>query len=264
MAHALQGTTNDPEPPDAKRRRTSAATLVLRDGVSARIELLYPRVRCHDDIAGIKGDMADLGFAVIESILTADEVEAFQAAFWRAVTSRCPSLKRDDRSTWTSENCEWKGTFGAGQYKHYGMAQEEHCWLIRRNPTIRRVFEEAVYAIADKPSHICGGAGRLCAGACRTCAGPAIGMARNAASPSTEPPRCSVSRASRYPTMRSISVRADVLSRRPESVETTAARRPLPRTGRVRSRIRAGAARPHLPRDWAHPRRICTRDWAQT
>lgn len=37
------------------------------------------------------------------------------------------------------------GSYGAGQFKYYGMAQEKHCWLIRTNKLIRQVFENAVY-----------------------------------------------------------------------------------------------------------------------
>ena len=182
MDLVIDGAADESDPPDAKRSRTEAAPaatatpkVVLRDGVSTHVELLYPHVRSHDDVMGIKSDMASGmscctvyavaaagaccmlydsvclkkqtpgGFAVIANILTADEVEVFQTSFWRALTARCPSLRRDDRSTWTPENCDWKGTFGAGQYKHYGMAQEEHCWQIRRNPVIRRIFEEVLY-----------------------------------------------------------------------------------------------------------------------
>lgn len=37
------------------------------------------------------------------------------------------------------------GSYGAGQFKYYGMAQEKHCWLIRTNKLIRRVFQNTIY-----------------------------------------------------------------------------------------------------------------------
>lgn len=117
----------------------------LSDSISPKIVLLYPTVRSADDVAGIKHDLAELGFSVIGDILDAAEMAQFETSFWRAASSRVPKLKREDPASWTPENCTWKGHGGAGQFKYYGMAQEEHCWQIRKNRKIRRIYETAVY-----------------------------------------------------------------------------------------------------------------------
>ena len=49
---------------------------------------------------------------------------------------------------------EWHGTYGAGQYKHYGMGQEKHCWFIRKNEIIRNIFERGVYGNDQDENYI--------------------------------------------------------------------------------------------------------------
>lgn len=108
-----------------------------------------PPVRDASDYASIRQDLDNQGVAVVGNILSPLEQEHFEAEFWEAITKRCARLKRDDRSTWTPENYVWKGNYGAGQYKHYGMAQEKHCWSIRKNVKIRDVFEQGVFQGED-------------------------------------------------------------------------------------------------------------------
>ncbi len=113
----------------------------LSDDVSSTIGVISPTIHGPDDLTQIKEDLDTLGFACVGNILTEEEISTYEDEFWRALTRRERSLKRDDRTTWTPENTEWRGTYGAGQYKHYGMAQENHTWLVRKNQKIRNIFE---------------------------------------------------------------------------------------------------------------------------
>jgi hypothetical protein len=110
-----------------------------------------------DDFEGIRSALDDTGVCVVQNILTPQEQQSFLNLFWDAIESRKKALSRSDASTWTPENTDWHGTFGAGQYKHYGMAQEKHCWMIRSNPKIRRVFEYGVHGLPalDESSAAC-------------------------------------------------------------------------------------------------------------
>jgi hypothetical protein len=123
----------------------SSDGIFLGDEISNHIGILSPSIRSFSEIALIKADLNENGFCVIGNILDAAEIEAYESAFWGAITARVPKLCRDDRSTWTPDNTVWRGAYGAGQFKFYGMGQERHCWMIRKNDKIRRVFEEAVY-----------------------------------------------------------------------------------------------------------------------
>lgn len=123
------------------RKRKADNGMELKDGISPRLTVHYPTVRAKTDITEIKADIEELGFAVVENILSNTELTDFENLFWEAITARQPKLQQNDRSTWTAENCDWRGTYGAGQYKHYGMAQEKHCWMIRKNKDIRAIFE---------------------------------------------------------------------------------------------------------------------------
>ena len=51
----------------------------------------------------------------------------------------------ENMDTWTKDNVSWHGTAGFGVFKHYGMAQEGHAWVVRQNPRIRAVFEKGVF-----------------------------------------------------------------------------------------------------------------------
>jgi hypothetical protein len=113
-------------------------------------KVLHPIVREATDIPGIKEDLHALGFVVIGNILSSEQKEAFRCSFWNALSRRVPALKMEDVSTWIPENYQWKGNYGAGQYKHYGMAQEEHCWLIRQNEVIRQIFRDCVFEGDDE------------------------------------------------------------------------------------------------------------------
>ena len=135
----------------AKRMRAGsrdtehADEIFLGDEISSRIGIHSPKIRSTDEMALIKADLNENGFCVVGNILDTAEIEAFETSFWEAVSSRVPQLHRNDRSTWTPDNTVWRGAYGAGQFKYYGMGQERHCWMIRKNDKIRRVFEEAVY-----------------------------------------------------------------------------------------------------------------------
>jgi hypothetical protein len=107
------------------------------------------------DYEGIRKALQDDGVAVVQGILTQEEQDLFLEYFWEAVMKRHRKLKRDDPSTWIEDNTDWLGTYGAGQYKHYGMAQEKHCWLIRQNQAIRDIFEKGVYASPENESEDC-------------------------------------------------------------------------------------------------------------
>ena len=117
----------------------SAVPLILKDDISPFIRVNHPNVRNREDTTSIQSDLDELGYSVVGNILNEDEIREFEDAFWRSLTKRERALKRDDMTTWTTENTSWRGTYGAGQYKHYGMAQEEHCWIVRKNPSIRRI-----------------------------------------------------------------------------------------------------------------------------
>ena len=69
------------------------------------------------DFEGIKRALTEDGVAVVKDILQEPEQDAFLDNFWEAVTKRNINLRRDDPSTWVTENTDWYGTFGAGQYK---------------------------------------------------------------------------------------------------------------------------------------------------
>lgn len=111
----------------------------------SKLGVYSPQPLESNDFEGIRNALNDTGVCVIQNILTYDEQQSFLDSFWDAIESRKKLLSRSDHTTWTAENTDWYGTFGAGQYKHYGMAQEQHCWKIRSNPKIRRVFEYGVY-----------------------------------------------------------------------------------------------------------------------
>jgi hypothetical protein len=112
----------------------------------SKLNVFRPLPLDTDDFSAIKAALDKDGVCVITNILTATEQREFLDLFWQSMTKRNNNLRREDPSTWTKDNTDWYGTFGAGQYKHYGMAQEAHCWLIRKNEKIRRVFEESVFA----------------------------------------------------------------------------------------------------------------------
>jgi hypothetical protein len=42
-----------------------------------------------------------------------------------------------------------------GINQHYGMAQEAHTWHIRKNPVIRRIFEECIFGTEEIPEECC-------------------------------------------------------------------------------------------------------------
>jgi hypothetical protein len=104
-----------------------------------------PPVRASNDYESIASDLEEAGVCVIGNILLDSERRGFEDSFWEAMTKRKPALSQQDTSTWIPDNYVWRGNYGAGQYKHYGMAQEEHCWKIRKNKTIRDIFEKAVH-----------------------------------------------------------------------------------------------------------------------
>lgn len=104
----------------------------------------FPIVRDSDDKTGIQADMDEHGFCVIGNILDDEDQSRFEDMFWNAMEKR-KYIDRNDKSTWIRDNYEWKGNYGAGQYKYYGMAHEEHCWLIRKNKKIRDIFEQVLF-----------------------------------------------------------------------------------------------------------------------
>lgn len=124
-----------------------------------RLKFLEPNLRCRTDFVNIRKDLDDNGFCVVENILDQSDMNKFEDLFWEALTRRLPALQRHDKSTWTEANCSWRGTYGAGQYKFYGMAQEKHCWLIRKNPAIREIFQRGVYDDEDCCVSLDGSAG---------------------------------------------------------------------------------------------------------
>lgn len=107
------------------------------------------------DFTGIRDTLEQDGVCVIQNILSQSDQATFLGLFWEAMQRRNKKLRRDDSATWVEDNTDWYGTFGAGQYKHYGMAQEEHCWHIRGNVTIRKIFEEGVFAQDRKKEDCC-------------------------------------------------------------------------------------------------------------
>lgn len=113
----------------------------LSDEVSSTIGVIAPPIHGPNDLEQIKSDLEIHGFSCIGNILTEEEISSYENEFWAAITRREKSLQRNDRTTWTQENTEWRGTYGAGQYKHYGMAQEAHTWIIRKNEKIRNIFQ---------------------------------------------------------------------------------------------------------------------------
>lgn len=129
---------------DSKKRRR-IEIIPLQDKICSNINYFHPEVRQRTDFLEIKSDLDKLGFAVVGNILEPSEIESFESSFWEAVSNRVPSLLRNDISTWTAENTVWRGSYGAGQFKHYGMAQEQHCWQIRLNPGIRRIFQDGIF-----------------------------------------------------------------------------------------------------------------------
>lgn len=137
-----------------KRPLSSGDTGVEKDSSSPSIQagkvmkkpgVFSPPVRLPTDYALIKQDLQDLGLCVVGEILSPSEQTEFYSLFWTAVSKRRPALVESNQDSWIPDNYEWKGNYGAGQYKHYGMAQEDHCWHIRKNKTIRNIFEKGVY-----------------------------------------------------------------------------------------------------------------------
>ena len=129
-----------------KRKRTpQPGQLTHHDPLLSGLKVVSLPPREKQDFGGIRADLDEHGFSVVANLLSSSERERFQSLFFRAVQARKPALKRDDMSTWTPENVEWKGTFGVGHFKHYGMAQEKHCWQIRLNAAIKAIYQEAVY-----------------------------------------------------------------------------------------------------------------------
>ena len=133
--------TSENENETKKPVSTNSEEWHLQDSISPIIKLFSPTVRDSTQIIDIKADLFTEGFAVIANVLSAAEISQFETSFWAAISAREPAIKQHDMSTWTPENCEWRGTYNAGQYKHYGMSQEDHCWLIRKNNNIRQIFE---------------------------------------------------------------------------------------------------------------------------
>jgi hypothetical protein len=120
-----------------------------------KLSVYKPTPLAISDFSGIRAALDRDGVCVVRDVLTTEEQSTFLHLFWHSIEKRHATLKRTDPSTWTEDNTDWYGTFGAGQYKHYGMAQEEHCWLIRKNPAIRRVFEDGVYGTNSGPEECC-------------------------------------------------------------------------------------------------------------
>lgn len=106
-------------------------------------QLLRPKVLTFNDFEGVRTSLKHEGFAVIGNVLNAEERNQFYSGFWDAMEKRVSALDRSDPDTWHAKNVTWKGNYGAGQYKHYGMAQEKHCWVVRKSKRIRDVFERA-------------------------------------------------------------------------------------------------------------------------
>jgi hypothetical protein len=125
------------------KRHLSGVSLLgmVSDEESNSIKVIRPIVFDIVDIEGIRNSLEQEGYAVVGSILNEDEMIEFETNFWNALNNRQPSLVRKDMSSWTPQNVEWIGTAGEGQYKHYGMAQEAHCWQIRMHRGIRSIFE---------------------------------------------------------------------------------------------------------------------------
>lgn len=129
--------------------------LIIIVRMSTALKTFRPVPLEPSDFAGIRDALESDGVCVIQNVLSTSEQEQFLHLFWEAIQRRGKGLKRDDSSTWTEDNTDWYGTFGAGQYKHYGMAQEGHCWHIRKNEIIRRIFEEGVFAKDGKKEDCC-------------------------------------------------------------------------------------------------------------
>jgi hypothetical protein len=123
---------------------SAAGQLVYREPLKNGMKVVDLAPRDKVDYTGIQSDLDHHGFCVVADVLSSEDRTRFQDLFWKAMRDRKPALTKD-MQTWTKDNVEWKGTFGVGHFKHYGMAQEEHCWLIRRNKAIKSIFEKAVY-----------------------------------------------------------------------------------------------------------------------
>ena len=83
----------------------------------SNLNVYSPTPLARNDFVGIKKALDEDGVCVVEGILEKDERELFLGYFWEAIMKRHSKLKRDDVSTWTEENTDWLGTYGAGQYK---------------------------------------------------------------------------------------------------------------------------------------------------
>jgi hypothetical protein len=81
------------------------------------LKIYSPTPLAPTDYSGISKALAENGVAVVTDILQEREKKQFLDSFWEAVMRRRKALQRDDPSTWTADNTDWYGTFGAGQYK---------------------------------------------------------------------------------------------------------------------------------------------------
>ena len=113
-------------------KRGTAAAAVNDDGTSKAkrskkqpeypLGVLSPTPLQPTDFQGIRAALDDVGVCVVADILTMDEQERFLTLFWEALEWRHRILRRNDSPTWTDQNTDWQGTYGPGQYTHYGMA----------------------------------------------------------------------------------------------------------------------------------------------
>ena len=126
--------------PSKKRQRVAQP-----DTEPSLSDVWTPEVRHANDFELITADLEQHGVCVVGNILSEADRNLFENLFWDAMKKRKPKLIQHDPSTWTPDNCSWRGNYGAGQYKHYGMAQEEHCWMLRQNRVIRDIFENAMF-----------------------------------------------------------------------------------------------------------------------
>ena len=99
---------------------------------------------CHDTKA-VRERLDTDGFCVVKDILTDAEQREFRGKFFDALRKRHPAIRMENMDTWSKDNVSWHGTAGFGVFKHYGMAQEGHAWVVRQNPRIRAVFEKGVF-----------------------------------------------------------------------------------------------------------------------
>jgi hypothetical protein len=123
---------------------SSPGVLKYHEPLTSGMKVVELPPRDKGDYAGIQSDLNCHGFCVVADILKTEERNRFEDLFWSAVQKRKSALSKDMK-TWTKENVEWKGTFGVGHFKHYGMGQEEHAWRIRLNGRIKSIFTEVVY-----------------------------------------------------------------------------------------------------------------------